>query len=139
MPNIDLLQRTLAHIKAHPEQWDQGNYASQTDANGCSTAYCFAGWAVTLAHPGAVPLFRPAPEHWATDRTATTVLLDLSAGAEPVSIPDVAQEHLELDNEDAETLFLSDNTLDDLSKMVANLVQGLAADGLDHDAEDWAR
>jgi len=41
MPNIELLNRTLNHIKTNPETWNQGLW--------CGTSQCFAGWAVTLA------------------------------------------------------------------------------------------
>jgi uncharacterized protein YjbI with pentapeptide repeats len=39
--NIELLDRALAHIDAHPEQWDQTAW--------CGTAQCIAGWVCTLA------------------------------------------------------------------------------------------
>jgi len=40
-PDVELLTRTLNHIKLNPEAWDQTHW--------CGTAQCFAGWAVTLA------------------------------------------------------------------------------------------
>lgn len=40
--NIELMERTLAHIEANPEHWQQTTWR-------CSTGMCFAGWAATLA------------------------------------------------------------------------------------------
>lgn len=40
--NVDLLRRTLAHIEAHPEEWEQTTWR-------CDTGMCFAGTAATLA------------------------------------------------------------------------------------------
>lgn len=45
-PNIPLLRKTLEHITAHPEEWDQETWATQTP---CGTTACLAGWAVTFA------------------------------------------------------------------------------------------
>lgn len=45
-PNVPLLRKTLEHITAHPEEWDQETWALQTS---CGTVGCLAGWAVTLA------------------------------------------------------------------------------------------
>lgn len=47
MPNIELLNKTLDHIKAHPETWKQSWWVTPTIT--CGTAYCFAGHAVVLA------------------------------------------------------------------------------------------
>jgi hypothetical protein len=46
MPNIDLLRKTMAHIEAHPETWEQAHWVSD---KGCGTAYCFAGWTAALS------------------------------------------------------------------------------------------
>lgn len=40
--NVELLQETLAYIKAHPKEWDQTEWF-------CGTSACFAGWAAVLA------------------------------------------------------------------------------------------
>ncbi len=42
-PNLPLMDAVEAQIDAHPETWDQTVYR-----NDCGTAYCYAGWAVTL-------------------------------------------------------------------------------------------
>lgn len=50
MVNKELLRRTLEHIKANPEEHDQGSFMSP-----CGTTMCFAGWAAVL-HTGNKPL-----------------------------------------------------------------------------------
>lgn len=42
-PNAELAYRVLDHIDAHPEAWQQGLWVTD-----CGTAYCFAGWALTM-------------------------------------------------------------------------------------------
>lgn len=42
MRNADLAYRTLDYIDAHPEEWEQSEWA-------CGTKACFAGWAVILS------------------------------------------------------------------------------------------
>lgn len=44
--NVPLLRKTLEHITAHPEEWNQRMWARVTD---CGTACCVAGWAVQFA------------------------------------------------------------------------------------------
>lgn len=44
--NVELLQRTMAYIDAHPEQHDQGEWVERKPE--CGTAACFAGWAAIL-------------------------------------------------------------------------------------------
>lgn len=44
--NVPLLRKVLEHITEHPEEWDQTVWARPT---ACGTAYCVAGWAVTMA------------------------------------------------------------------------------------------
>lgn len=41
-PNVELLDKTLAQIEAHPETWKQDDWR-------CGTSMCFAGWASALA------------------------------------------------------------------------------------------
>lgn len=125
MPNIELLNRTLDHIKTNPDTWDQAEW--------CGTAQCFAGWAITLAgaragiRPGGDPisvyvddmpddlaaLVDPDIE-WLTVRKAAELALD---------IVNVTLFDLELEEEltAAGVLFYSGNTLDDLEHYVAEL------------------
>lgn len=49
MINLPLLQRTMDHITAHQEAWNQGSWRQfQENDNACGTAMCFAGWAAQL-------------------------------------------------------------------------------------------
>jgi hypothetical protein len=137
MTNTALLERVLAQIEAAPAQWDQGNYASQTDlANGeCGTAYCFAGWAVALTYPAAKFAFTDTQSHWPTDRTATTVVLNPAEFTGPAVIDAVARDLLGISDKTAEVLFEGGNSLDDLRRMVADLVAGRPIDFDDEDGD----
>lgn len=42
--NIELLEKTMQHIKDDPTTWDQSTYWNE-----CGTPGCFAGWACHLA------------------------------------------------------------------------------------------
>lgn len=101
MRNVELLEKTLQHIKDHPEEWDQSIYRSQTLPNGCSTACCFAGTAVLLAG------------------ISHTVV---------GSIPERAEQLLGLSLEEGYTLFASNNSLEMLELMVKDLVNGALLD-----------
>lgn len=109
--NTALLLRTLAHIEANPHQWYQATWR-------CETALCFAGWAVTLA--GGRWLTKPgdrfdqflAPE---PDDPKEDI------GTRGVHIRRRAKRLLGLDEEQADRLFASCNTLEDLREIVAEL------------------
>jgi hypothetical protein len=45
-PNAELAYAVLDQIDAHPDQWEQGTWATRSK---CGTAFCFAGWAVVLS------------------------------------------------------------------------------------------
>jgi hypothetical protein len=116
MANADLLQRTLAQIEAHPDAWNQHNWALRTD---CGTSYCFAGWAVTLTHPTARPVFIVGHP------VANAIVLNPDTeNAEEWQIADLAAHLLQLRTDEADELFDEDNTLDTLRDMVADLVAG---------------
>ena len=42
--NIANFKKVLAHIEAHPDEWDQSIYHSH-----CRTKHCLAGWAQILS------------------------------------------------------------------------------------------
>lgn len=95
--NTDLLQRTLEHIEAHPEEWDQTVWA-------CETSACFAGHAVWLSGLATVD-----DEVTVADGSAKHV------GA-------AAEELLGLTPLQSAELFASGNELDDLRLIVKTLV-----------------
>lgn len=129
-PNVDLLNRTLAHIEEHPEQWNQ-EYWAVRGVDGCGTAYCFAGHAAVLS---GVPLW------WHDDwedgyssedddcddwRPVRQVADNISVAPQSefynCSIKYAATHLLGLSSAAAARLFHGDNTLDDLRRIVAEL------------------
>lgn len=46
--NFELMHKVLDQIEAHPETWDQENWAKKLN---CGTSYCFAGNALVIAYP----------------------------------------------------------------------------------------
>lgn len=129
-PNTSLLLRTLEHIETHPEEWVQSSWR-------CDTVMCFAGHAATIDGG-----------QWATHRVDTSHLIerpgdrsDREYGAPEgmIHAADRARHILGLDCRQADALFDSDNTLDDLRAHVYRLTgqwDKLAA--LAEDAASWA-
>lgn len=50
MLNIELAERVLQHVEAHPELHHQGHWMKRT---ACGTTACLAGWTVLLGAPEA--------------------------------------------------------------------------------------
>jgi hypothetical protein len=97
------LRGTLAHIEAHPDEWNQGRWGTRTT---CGTTFCFAGWACVLAGQDDF--------EWSSDGD-TFCLSD----GEPMR--SAARDILGLDINQACELFSSDRTLDSLKRIVARL------------------
>jgi hypothetical protein len=114
-PEVELAERVLAQIEEHPEQWQQGEWAFRAD---CGTVYCFAGWAVRLAHPEAEFLFGVSSLR---DGSATLAQL---GGSPPRDIKDLATELLGLRWRGADVLFDGRNTLEELREYVRQLSAG---------------
>lgn len=91
MVDVELLERVMRHIEAHPEQHDQDVYIRQ---DSCGTAACFAGWTLLLS--GADPADASVWRH--------------AAGA--------AKDRLGVDVRTAIRLFACTNTAQDLRRMV---------------------
>lgn len=45
-PNAALIRKVMAHIRAHPEGWNQNDWG------GCGMSHCFGGWALVLGGRG---------------------------------------------------------------------------------------
>jgi hypothetical protein len=115
-PNVPLLRQTLAHIEAHPEDWNQGSWR-------CDTAACFAGHAALLA--GATWA------HRAEDGVDLENLADIDPEAYEavcppraegtVRVSTYAQQVLGIKLGDAARLFEATNELDDLRRIVDEL------------------
>lgn len=101
--NHSEIEAIIGHIEAHPEEWDQRNWASRSD---CGTAYCLAGLACVRS--GGQAKFYRGLEYASTcslpdGRTELIVL--------------VAQDLLGLTNDQADILFDASNTIDDLKRI----------------------
>ena len=113
VPNLDLYDRALAHITAHPEQWVQEEYR-------CGTGMCFAGHTAVLA--GGRWLY---PGHPRSD-------LLVAEPGDPeediwdacISAHDRARRLLGLTEEQADRVFVGTNTLDDLRRYRDLLARG---------------
>jgi hypothetical protein len=124
MANIELLDKIITKIEENPEQWNQKYWISADVANpetgeSCGTAYCVAGWAVTLA--GATPVWNRFSSMKTTAINATTGFCTFDAGRIR-GVEDYAMELLDLPEEDAHELFHADNTLDDIKRIRDELV-----------------
>lgn len=105
MINVELMQETLDYIAAHPEEHDQGDWAQRT---GCKTTRCMAGTVVHLA-PGYKLLWH-REQDGKYDYTSTAV--DNSGRTH--SVPDLAEELLGVNHQQANDLFYNSGTLNDL-------------------------
>ena len=119
MPNVELLKQVLQHIETHPDEWDQREWV--TDWPGCKTAYCFAGWTAVLA--GA----RPDEDDEVPRASLPAELANVESCSWPASkgflhVADAAMYLLGLNEHEADELFEEDNTLDDLRRIVGELV-----------------
>lgn len=112
--NVPLLRKTLEHIEAHPEEWDQGDWRLRVEREGfCGTAYCFAGTAANL-HGAEWRI--PAPADWQDDDMR---IVTPEGG---MHVEYYAQEILGLNFNQADMLFDGGNDLADLRRIVDGLV-----------------
>lgn len=112
--NVPLLRKTMEHIEAHPEEHDQCWWARRED---CGTTYCFAGWAVMLGDPSAVPQYAYLPG--VGERKSRYEANCLTDGR---SIAWTAQCLLGLDGDEARRLFLVCDTVEELRVAVDELI-----------------
>lgn len=108
-PNAALAYAVLDRIDAHPEQWRQGWWFTKLD---CGTAACFAGWACVLS--GDKPRVADADME---GEFSTVIRPDGILD----NVEDRAEVLLGLDGEQGSSLFYSDNTRDDLGRLVAEI------------------
>lgn len=117
--NVPLLLKTLAHIEAHPQEWDQERWI-------CGTTACFAGRAAILdgaefsSVHNAVFVIERAGDPPVHER-------GYIADAGTIHVADRAQHALRLTEYQADVVFAGCNTLDDLRAYVYRL------------AGDWTR
>jgi hypothetical protein len=109
-PNAPLLLKTLHHIEAHPEEWNQEIWL-------CDTTACFAGRAALL--DGAEPIGRV--DLLARPDDPQQHIYYFADDLRVVTVRDRARRILGLTKRQAGALFDSSNTLDDLRAEVYRL------------------
>jgi hypothetical protein len=114
--DIGLLKLALKQIETHPETWDQESWRVAT---GCGTKMCLAGWVCELAggrwiSPTSSGLFVESFDDPATICERWDGVLSVSARSRATTL-------LGLTREQARTLFLASNTLDDLRRTAVAL------------------
>lgn len=115
-PNWPLLDKTLAHIEANPEQHVQWFYR-------CRTGMCFAGWAVEL---DGGKWYSNDPSLYCADLLVTNEEdppEDCGSfdGTRVIDVADRARRILGLDAEAASDLFAATNTIDDIKMILDEL------------------
>lgn len=111
-PNAALAYLTLDHIDAHPESWDQRRWW-------CGTSGCFAGWTVTLSGKtvvlGGYVRIGPGPDDIAHVSQLAAQLLGFD---DQWTLDETAFDILGQPDDDEYALFSSDNTREDLGRIV---------------------
>jgi len=120
MINVELLKKTLAHIEAHPEQWNQRDWRDVDHDLRCGTACCFAGWAALLnGSTWDVPDSEIENYDWDHDPNGDK-LADVDGGR---AVSRVATRALGLTWTQADQLFAGGNDIEDLRAIVAELCE----------------
>lgn len=122
MINVELLQKALDHITAHPEEWNQRVYAARAPSDAavgekvrarlvdslnvgsCGTAFCLAGH-VAVTFLGREPLYDDEYDF------VTLTVKPLASEEPEVYICDLATSALGLTSDQSDALFHSENTL----------------------------
>jgi len=118
--NVDLLDRTLAQIEAHPETWEQRSYR-------CESGMCFAGWAALLAGGR----WAEPENSWngclvAEDDDLPEHTHGCDYGGPGVHAHERAQRVLGLHEAIADELFCAGNDIDDIRRIVADIKSSTA-------------
>jgi hypothetical protein len=113
--NEPLLQKTLDHITAHPEEHEQLVWVVRGPT--CGTAGCAAGWAVTFA--GHELRFAPVPIVSPSGWTEHAVRV-----SDGRTVEYAAREELGLTDEQASLLFSGGNTIHDLWRFAEEWTDG---------------
>jgi hypothetical protein len=111
MADLFEIQNIIDYIEAHPEEWDQTEWIAPTD---CGTAYCVAGHAI--ARSDRFTFIRRRSD-------GASYVRDNQTGAN-LPIFDVAQRLLGLTWYQADRLFDSANSLDDLKHIAKGIANG---------------
>jgi hypothetical protein len=106
--NVPLLRKSLEHITAHPEEWDQKVWAKRTD---CGTACCLAGTALAI-------------QGYEFEWSFGAFSREAFATADGENIGDTAQEELGLTDDEADALFSETNSLSRLWALANDYTDG---------------
>lgn len=109
VPNVELLDRTLAYIEEHPEEWDQKEWV-------CGSTACFAGNALLLEGLERI--------RTSNGRLLSRTDLQVPSTGASVEIAETAKCALGLTDMQARTLFAGFNNMAALRQMVANIKVG---------------
>lgn len=113
MANVQLLQKTLDHIKAHPEEWEQRFWR-------CETKYCFAGHAAIIGGAEWVVAENdPNP-----DNMPMWDLVTMPGSDAPREVQFAASELLEITDRQADKLYWGSNTVEDLEYQIEAIIAG---------------
>lgn len=116
--DVPRMRKTLEHVTAHPEEWDQGMWAQQT---ACGTTACFAGHVV--ADAGYDFLWGLNGET-NPDGSYNTDAWYASVDGQKQYISVVAARLLGLSLEQAESMFSVANGLGDLWELASRYTNG---------------
>ena len=111
MPNTDLLNRTLTAIENDPDDWDQENWRKCFAGKACDQAG--GQWMTDDPQESELVLTDSDPA-WCTERGSTF------AGTRAYRV--LGLDPTDSDPAGARGLFVGNNTLDDLRRIVAELV-----------------
>jgi hypothetical protein len=103
--NVELLQKTLDTIKANPQHWNQRFWH-------CGTSHCFAGFTELIANN--------LPIETSIEQVRA---LRLNGKLEIIGTGLYAEKLLGISDDDGEVLFHTHNTLEQLERMVAYLIE----------------
>ncbi len=115
--NTDLLTRTLHHCETDRTHWRQSSWISTGE---CGTAYCYATRAALLAGY-TVDGDGDVPRYELPDDFDAVLIGDWPAARGFIHVAVVARWVLGLNQVQANELFASDNTIEDLQRIVAEL------------------
>jgi hypothetical protein len=114
--NVELLKKTLQHIKSKPELWGQGQWFRTLYDNfgkDSGTAGCFAGWACLLSG------YERAPKDGGGQSTLNVVK---HGSLDADNVRHVAVNQLGISYDQADRLFDPDNSLEDLESIVISII-----------------
>lgn len=113
MINTELLEQTMRHIIDHPETHNQGIWVSE-----CGTTACFAGWACLLSEMHSVI-------KWKNFNGIGDALW--ISNYDTMNTYDAATKILGLNGLEADRLFYTGNTVDDIQIIVKDIINNREA------------